>query len=569
MKKEEASIDEIDPTGLEGFLTRIKPVLSAQDYALAEKLVKTLLAVTGLVRLQGTTVSRLRRFLGMKKSEKAADLIAQGKGPEGPDDPDGAGGGKPESAHPDSTGAAATGSEPSKVERKGHGRLSSSAFPNAHRHRVSHEELRAGDRCPGCGKGTLFELEKPAEFLRIVGQAPLHALCWECQRLRCSGCGLVFTAKAPAEAQGQKYDETAIAMMAVLHYGSGMPHERLEKLQGDLRTPLPAATQSEVLKESTDDMKPVFEELTRQAAHGRVFFVDDTSVQILEYSGKRRKKLEANGKLENPERTGMHTTAIVSRTENGHAIALVRSGRKHAGENFSDLLDLRDKTLPAPIHMCDALACNAPKGHGVVECNCLVHARRGIVDEIENFPKECTWVIEMLGKVFATDEECHRKGLCPQARLEVHQRRSRPVMEALKGFLEKELEERRVEPNSGLGKAFNYMLKRWDKLTVFLRAPGAPLDNNAAERVLKMAIRHRNNSLFFLTQRGAEVADVYMTLIYTAQLQGENPFEYLTALLRHSRATASSPADWLPWTFRKTLALLAGHKTPEALQKAA
>ncbi len=187
------------------------------------------------------------------------------------------------------------------------------------------------------------------------------------------------------------------------------------------------------------------------------------------------------------------------------------------------------------------------------------------VDEIENYPKECSHVIEMLGQVFATDAQCRKKKLSWQERLEVHQRESGPVMEALKDFLENELNEKQVEPNSGLGKAFNYMLKRWDKFTVFLRVPGAPLDNNPAERLLKMAIRYRNNSLFFLTQAGAAVADIYMTLIYTTQMQGENPFEYVTALLRNSRLAAESPADWLPWTFREPLA----RSTPEALQKAA
>src|SRR5690606_3505923 len=116
-----------------------------------------------------------------------------------------------------------------------------------------------------------------------------------------------------------------------------------------------------------------------------------------------------------------------------------------------------------------------------------------------------------------------------------------------------ELAEKRVEPNSGLGKAYNYMLKRWSKLTLFLRKPGAPLDNNLCERTLKMAIRHRRNSLFYRSERGAQIGDMFMSLIYTAELRGENPFEYLTALLRNYKAAAERPADWLPWTYRGTL----------------
>ncbi len=71
-----------------------------------------------------------------------------------------------------------------------------------------------------------------------------------------------------------------------------------------------------------------------------------------------------------------------------------------------------------------------------------------------------------------------------------------------------------------------------------------------------MAIRHRRNSLSYRSERGAELGDMFMSLIYTAELRGENPFEYLTAVLRNERAVAANPADWLPWTYRATLARL-------------
>ena len=126
-----------------------------------------------------------------------------------------------------------------------------------------------------------------------------------------------------------------------------------------------------------------------------------------------------------------------------------------------------------------------------------------------------------------------------------------------------------IELNSDLGKAFNYMLERWETFTVFLRVAGAPLENNEAERLLKMAIRHRRNSLFFGTQHGAEVADVYMTLLYTTQLHGGNPFEYLTALLRNARQVEKTPGDWLPWTFRETLRRTTQRPARDSLLRAA
>jgi hypothetical protein len=108
-------------------------------------------------------------------------------------------------------------------------------------------------------------------------------------------------------------------------------------------------------------------------------------------------------------------------------------------------------------------------------------------------------------------------------------------------------------PNSALGSAIRYMQRDWDKLTLFLRKAGAPLDNNLCEQALKKAILHRKNALFYKTQNGARVGDLFMSLIYTCQLNGANPFDYLTHLQQHAEQLAASPALWMPWNYRHTL----------------
>lgn len=93
----------------------------------------------------------------------------------------------------------------------------------------------------------------------------------------------------------------------------------------------------------------------------------------------------------------------------------------------------------------------------------------------------------------------------------------------------------------------------WEKLTLFLRVAGAPLDNNLCEQALKMAIRHRKNSLFYKTTRGAEVGDVYMSLIHTCYFSEADPFDYLTQLQRNHERVRAAPGDWMPWNYRKQL----------------
>jgi hypothetical protein len=120
-------------------------------------------------------------------------------------------------------------------------------------------------------------------------------------------------------------------------------------------------------------------------------------------------------------------------------------------------------------------------------------------------------------------------------------------------WLEAQFAERKVEPNSGLGQAISYLLKHWEKLTLFLRKAGVPLDNNIVERALKKAILHRKNSLFYKTRNGARMGDLFMSLIHTCELNGVNAFDYLTELQRHAGEVKHNPVEWMPWSYRATL----------------
>ena len=77
--------------------------------------------------------------------------------------------------------------------------------------------------------------------------------------------------------------------------------------------------------------------------------------------------------------------------------------------------------------------------------------------------------------------------------------------------------------------------------------------NLAFERALKRAVLHRKNALFYRTLHGAEVGDLFMTLIHTCQLCGANSFDYLTELQRHARELTANPTEWMPWNYRETL----------------
>ena len=381
--------------------------------------------------------------------------------------------------NPGQNGAATA--EPATSPEKpanGHGRTPASAYSGATKVAVPHPDLKHGDACPECPKGKVYAQKEPRALVRVVGQAPLAATVYELEQLRCNACGQMFTAPEPAGVGPEKYDETAAAMLAQLKYGSGAPFQRIEHLEQRLGVPLPVATQWEIVEEAAELFTPALDELTRQAAQGELFHNDDTSVRILQ--------------MERPagdERTGVFTSAVVSvmrdathpEGQSERRMVLYFSGREHAGENLTKVLKQRAEGLGPAILMSDALSRNVPQlkpGVELLLANCLAHGRRNFVEVVGNFPRECQYVLETLGGVYVNDAVAKARKMTLVERLAFHQEHSQPLMKGLKEWMEEQFRERKVEPNSGLGKSIAYLQKHWSKLTLFLREPGAPLDNN-------------------------------------------------------------------------------------------
>lgn len=542
-------IIELDAEQLDALLLRVEAgQLTPEDVETLIAALKSYAYVTQLIDQKSTTIGRLRKLLFGPQTEKTAAVTGQVVEPSPPGHPD----------RPDAPGEVSGGgdSTATKARQKpqGHGRNSAEDYPEAKRVSVPHETLAAGDPCPSCDRGTLYGQPKGGIVLRFTGQPPVQVTVYELEKFRCGLCGEVFTAKLPEGAGLDKYDPSVAGMIAVLKYGNGLPFNRLAGLQENLGMPLPSSTQWDIVAEASSLIQPAYDELIRQAAQGQVLHNDDTTVKILELMGERAKAAPATAQdaSDQPDRTGLFTTGVVATSE-GRRIALFFSGRKHAGENLRDVLVRRATDLPPPIQMCDALSRNRPPELETILANCLAHARRQFVDVNEHFPTECRHVLESLQVIYHNDQLTREQRLTAEERLQFHQQNSGPTMAHLREWLKRHSEQKLVEPNSGLGTAINYLRKHWEKLTLFLRVAGAPLDNNICERALKKAILHRKNALFFKTKHGAAVGDLYLSLIHTCELNGGNPFDYLAALQRHAAAVAAAPGEWMPWNYRGRL----------------
>ncbi len=297
---------------------------------------------------------------------------------------------------------------------------------------------------------------------------------------------------------------------------------------------------------------PAYGELIQQAAQGEVIYNDDTAVKILELMGERAKKTPPPDDEHDPQRTGLFTSGVVA-TLAGVRIALFFSGRQQAGENLSDVLKHRAAELEAPIQMCDGLARNLPKELETILANCLAHGRRNFVELYDRFPDECGHVIKAFKMIFHNDKVAREEAMSAEARLAYHQTRSKQTMADLQTWLQRQFDDKLVEPNSVLGEAINYLLRRWGPFTLFLRKAGVPLDNNICERALKKAILHRKNAMFYKTRNGAHIGDMYMSLIYTCELSGANAFDYLNQLQLNAAEVTEYPDRWMPWNYRENV----------------
>jgi transposase len=296
MSAEDPDHIDLSPEEIAILLDRARGALDPEDFGKLEKLVRSFLYVTRLLEEKGTTIKRLRDLLFGAKSEKLRSILGleEEETAEATEMSSPAGGAEaPEAEGPEATAGANQGNQgatKAKAKRKGHGRNGAEEYEGAEQVRIPHPSLEPGDPCPQTGcKGKVY-LTEPLVLVRVVGQAPLGATVTRVEQLRCNLCLEIFKARLPEDFDPKKYDESAASMIAILRYGTGVPFNRLEGLQGNLGIPLAASTQWDIVERAAKLVRPAFEELIRQAAQGDVLHNDDTPVKILALMKKKEPK---------------------------------------------------------------------------------------------------------------------------------------------------------------------------------------------------------------------------------------------------------------------------------------
>ena len=538
---------DFTPEQVEQLIDRLNTeTLKKEDYPVLANLLKAIVWMNFSLQEKKLSIQRLRAVFGIK-TESAKNLAKFIEAQAGSDQSGEESGQKEDPEKP--------------KKKKGRGHRPALGYTDAKTIHIAHQLLKKGETCPDCLKGRLFNLS-PGSVIRIVGQPWLQVEIYRPERLRCPVCGKIFTAALPKElTEGTRADGTAKAIVSLLKYRAGIPFYRQGQVNEILGTPISPSEIWEMTEDVANAVQPVYAAMCEYAAVAELIQNDDTKARILSVIKDRAAR---KGTSEEDERTGTFTTGILASLEKlGVKIALFFTGVKHAGENLEDLLDKRPEDLSAPIQQCDG-GHNVPETHDTHVSNCNAHCRRKFYELIESWPKIVLKIIGWYSKVFCNEKDAPPD---PLLRLKWHQEKSGPIMKAMKSYCDDLIEKKEVEPNSSMGKAIAYLRNHWENLTLFLRMPGVPLDNNATERMLKRAVLNRKNAYFYRNETGAKIGDILMSVIETCVLNGANPWEYLVAIQKYQKDVRINTDFWMPWCYKERLRKLSSQPLEGSLRQ--
>jgi hypothetical protein len=571
---------EVTPEQIGVAITLLQAATFSQEVVSSVRIaiagLKTLREIYALLSMCRISIQQLRRRLGIKAPKKDGGSDNDGgdvAAPDGDAQPEsGDIGTQPEPAAPDpgSSDEAAksgeiTGGKPPKIRKDGqpygrddHGRRGKDDFPDALQRYFAHPDFdRPGCKCPECDKLKVFLMGAVGGGLRFTGQPHLTATGVNREIWRCGDCGAHFPAPLPVDLAcdggNSRVGHSAAATIACAKYLYGTPWARQESFGSLLDLHIPATTQWEQVRTLVAAAQPVYRYLFHVAAPADLFFSDDTGARIISLTAVDKTQRKTGKTV---TRTGVHTSCVVSVLPDGRHIVIYKTAIIHAGELLDEILVNRPKGLLVPKHMSDGLSANPPTVCVVIEGECNAHARRKLEEKKDQWPSAWKFVKSVYKTVYKNDAMAAAQGMSPAERLALHRRDSLPLMQKMFRWMQGCFDNNTVEPNSNLGKIFEYFLTREYGLTMFCRHCGFPLDNNLCEGAQKLVAQHRKNAEYFRTERGAGAADVIMSLGATAKRSGANSHHYFVMLQRYKDEVKASPERFLPWNYRETVAAL-------------
>lgn len=522
--------------------------LATEQRQLNFEIVQTWAYLMERLRKGKLTIAEMRRLAGiMVEAQKRQD--DERKGGDGQ-------GGKDEAASESKNNEQGSGT------RDNHGRRDLGAIGAHDKQHHQHDQLKAGDPCPlqDC-KGRLYE-EEPQVFVTISATPPFKATEHTVDQLACNLCKTIFPAAMPPDVKADLvtgngshlYGVSAAVMMTLLRYFSGFPWYRQEGFFSAVGGPrIPDSSMADQGEKVADAFTPIANYLKKMAATAWLYLTDDTTGRILSLPTLTKEQRRTGEEI---ERVGCHTNATIAQVKDGdleRKILLFDTGIHYAGEVLDELLKERPTGLPPPFVVSDGSSQNDVTACQAKKCGCNGHSVRKFKDAVDRYPTEAGHALDVYDQIYKLEDEIRALGLPPEERLARHREISKPLLNELCRYGQRLFDDHVIEPNSAdIGAAFTYVLNQQRPLMAFTRYPGIPLDNNEDERVIKLIVLVRKNSLHFASEVGSGHADVLWTCGATALHAGENLWDYFNFVVRNKDRVRKNPAAFLPWTWRAT-----------------
>jgi transposase len=391
--------------------------------------------------------------------------------------------------------------------------------------------------CPDCGAAMRKIGEDVSEVLDYVPER-FKVIRHVRPKLACPACQRMVQVAAPSRPIERSFAGPGLlAHILTSKYADHLPLYRQAQIYAREGVELDRSTMAEWVGGCARLLDPLTEALGRYVLAAQKLHADDTPVPVLD-----------------PGR---------GKTKTGRLWTYVRDDRPAASEQPPAVLfryspDRRGERPKEHLKpFAGILQADAYAGFGhlygerIQEAACWAHARRAFYELHEaNQSPVAAEALERIGALYAIEAEI--RGRPPAERVAARRARAGPLLDALREWLRQTLA--RVSKKSELAKAISYVLSRWAAMTRYRDDGRIEIDNNAAERALRVVALGRKNYLFCGSDAGGESAAAIYSLIGTAKLNDLDPQAYLRHVIeRIADHPINRIEELLPWNVAPAL----------------
>lgn len=401
-----------------------------------------------------------------------------------------------------------------------------------HLPREVHTHMPEQDACPDCG-GSLRELgEDTAEMLEYV-RASFKVIRHVRPKLSCVACERIVQAPAPSRPIDRGLAGPGLlAHVLVSKYADHQPLYRQSEIYAREGVDLDRSTLASWVGASSDLLAPLVDAVRKHVLSANKLHADDTPVPVLA-PGTGKTKTGRLWTYVRDDRPSGDTSAPAV----WFAYSPDRKG-EHPKRHLAQFTGTLQADAYAGFH-------HLYDNGRISEAACWAHARRKFHEIHLAHPSPTTTeAIERIAALYAIEKEI--RGSTPELRQQIRQTRAAPLLATMHTWLENTLA--KLSKKSDTAAAIRYALSRWRALTRYLADGTLEIDNNAAERALRVVALGRKNFLFAGSDAGGERAAAMYSLLGSAKLNGLDPEIYLQHVLeRIADHPISRVHELLPW----------------------